>query len=98
MSGNKTTSGNGNLNRARIDAKPKEGARGTKDNSECASRRIGNLPKPSKVTTVDPEKNAGAAIAAARRQNISDGKSYAKGRNVIENTSDDSVLVADSGE
>jgi len=98
MSGNKTTSGNGNLNRARIDARPKEGTSGTKDNSECASLRVGALPQPSKVTEVDPEKNAGAAIAAARRQNTSDGKSYPKGRNVIENTSDDSVLVADSGE
>lgn len=74
MSGNKDSSGSGNLNRARIDAKPKEGTSGNKDNSECASLRIGALPQPCKVTEVDPEKNAGAAIAAAKRQNENDEK------------------------
>jgi hypothetical protein len=74
-----------------------QGAHGNKDDSECASLRIGNRPKPSKVTTVDPEKNAGAAIAAARRQNTSDGKSYPKGRNVIENKGDNSLLTHDRG-
>ena len=55
------------------------------------------LPKPSKVTVVDPEKNAGAAIAAARRQNTSDQKPYPKGRNVIENKGDNSLLTHDRG-
>jgi hypothetical protein len=61
MSGDKISSGNGNLSRARIDAKPKEGASGTKDNSECASLRLGNLPQSLAVRQVDAEKNAGAA-------------------------------------
>jgi hypothetical protein len=73
------------------------GARGNKSADECASLRIGSLPKPSKVKTVDPEKNAGAAIAAARRQNTSDQKPYPKGRNVIENKGDNSLLTHDRG-
>ena len=73
------------------------GARGNKSADECASLRIGSLPKPSKVTTVDPEKNAGAAIAAALRQNLSDGKPFPKGVNVIVNKGDNSVVTHDSG-
>ena len=82
MSGNKDSSGSGNLNRARIDAKPREGTSGTKDNSECSSLRPGNLPQAEEVTVVDADKNSGAAIAAAQRQNESDEMGPA-GRNVV---------------
>jgi hypothetical protein len=57
-----------------------------------------NIPRAEKVRVVDPEKNAGAAVKQARRQNTSDGKSYPKGRNVIENSNDDSILSHDGGE
>ncbi len=71
MSGDKTTSGNGNLNRAQIDAKPKQGTSGSKDNSECATLRLGNLPRSEAVREIDRDKNAGAAVKAAAQQNSS---------------------------
>jgi hypothetical protein len=68
-----------------------------KTNDPLATRRLGNRPKPDPVRTVDPKKNVGAAVLAARKQNVSDGKSYPKGRNVIENSNDDSILTHDRG-
>jgi hypothetical protein len=74
------------------------GAHGSKDNSECSSLRLNATPKSEKVTVVDAEKNAGATVAAAQRQNCSDGKSWTHGRNVIPASGDNSVLMNDSGE
>jgi len=68
-----------------------------KDNSETATLRKNNLPKSEAVTTVNRDANKGAAVKAAQKQNTSDDKPYPKGRNVIPNPNDDSVLVADSG-
>jgi len=42
---------------------------GKKDDSECATLRIGNLPRAEKVEEVDSEENAGACVAAAEKQN-----------------------------
>jgi hypothetical protein len=53
------------------------GAHGTKDNSECASRRIGNLPKVEKVRELAVEGEKGVAAKQAADQNSSlapDGK------------------------
>ena len=51
----------------------KQGSGGTKDNSECASLRMGSLPKAEAVrqATVSSTK----AIECAKRQNLSDDKS-----------------------
>lgn len=51
-----------------------QGTSGSKDNSECATLRIGNLPQPSEVEEIDPDANAGACVAAANRQNENDEK------------------------
>jgi hypothetical protein len=51
-----------------------EGTYGSKDNSECASLRVGDLPKAEKVVEINPEANAGAAVVCAARQNSTDGK------------------------
>ena len=58
-----------------------------KTNHETATLRKENRYKPEKVRVVDKDANKGAAIKAARKQNVSDGKPYPKGRNVIENFS-----------
>jgi hypothetical protein len=68
-----------------------------KSNNATATLKKENRSKPEKVRTVDPKKNSGAAVEAARRQNTSDGKSYPKGRNVIENSNDNSILSHDRG-
>lgn len=52
-------------------ATPQAGTRGTKDNSECASRRIGNLPQAEQVRDVVPQPE-GTAIECARKQNEMD--------------------------
>jgi len=90
---------NGELNRSKAPAPEKsEGVHGSKSNGETATLRTGGLPASSAVTTIDRDANKGAAVRAARKQNTSDEKTWPKGRNVIENPNDDSVLVADSGE
>ena len=90
---------NGELNRSKAPAPDKfEGTHGAKSNGETATLRTGSLPAASSVTCVDRDANKGAAVRAARKQNTSDEKPYPKGRNVIPNPNDDSVLVADSGE
>ena len=63
---------NGNLNQAE-QGEPLvgEGVRGAKSNGETATLRLGNLPKSEAVTTVDRNKNAGAAPRAAQHQNES---------------------------
>src|SRR6266704_1199255 len=95
----KSETKNGNLNQFEQGEPPMgEGVHGSKSNSETVTLRSGNLPKPEAVTTVDRDKNKGAAVKAAQKQNTSDEKTWPKGRNVIPNSNDDSVLVADSGE
>ena len=85
---------NGNLNRSKVPATGVEGLKSTgKSNGTEATLRKGNLPKASAVTTVDRDANKKACVMAARKQNTSDEKSYPKGRNVIENSNDDSVLT-----
>ncbi len=89
----------GNLNRSKSPAPEKgEGTSGSKSNGETATLRSGSLPASSAVTTIDRDANKGAAVRAAQKQNTSDEKTWPKGRNVIPNPNDDSVLVADSGE
>jgi hypothetical protein len=63
---------NGNLNQAE-QGEPLvgEGVHGTKSNDCEATLRKGSLPAASKVTTVDRDKNAGAAPKAAQHQNES---------------------------
>ena len=90
---------NGNENRSKAPEPSKgEGTFGSKTDGEIATLRIGNLPKSVAVTTVDRDANKGKAIKCAQVQNTSDEKTWPKGRNVIPNPNDDSVLVADSGE
>jgi len=61
-----------NLRTSKNGVQPTAGTRGAKDNSECASLRIGDLPKPEAVTTdLDPNKNA--CTDAAERQNGGNG-------------------------
>jgi hypothetical protein len=55
-------------NRPKVSADPQMGTRGTKDNSECASLRQSNLPKPEKVTTIQANVNPGAAVKCAVAQ------------------------------
>lgn len=89
----------GNLNKSKAPAPEKsEGTSGSKSNGETATLRSGSLPAASAVTTIDRDANKGAAVRAAQKQNTSDEKTWPKGRNVIPNPNDDSVLVADSGE
>lgn len=49
-----------------------EGTRGSKNNSECASLRDGNLPKAEAVRTVSVSESAGTK--AARKQLRNDGR------------------------
>ena len=89
----------GNLNKSKAPMPEKgEGICGNKDNSETATLRLGNLPKAEAVTTIDRDANKVKAVKCAQKQNTSDEKTWPKGRNVIPNPNDDSVLVADSGE
>jgi hypothetical protein len=53
-----------------------------KDNSECASLRIGNLPQAEEVKAIDPNANPKAAVSAVEKQNCSDGKGK-EGLNVL---------------
>ena len=46
-----------------------------KDNSECASLRLGRKPRPEKVK--DAQVVKGAALRASRKQNTSDGNNDA---------------------
>jgi len=72
----------GNLNRSiRSGPQGEEGTCGTKSNDPEATLRKGNLPKSEEVTTVDRDKNKGAAIKAADKQNHSDGKEGKEGLN-----------------
>jgi hypothetical protein len=89
---------NGNLNQAE-QGEPLvgEGVRGAKSNDCEATLRKGSLPAASAVTTVDRDKNKGAAIRAAQRQNTSDEKTWPHGRNVIPQSHDNSVLTHDIG-
>jgi hypothetical protein len=48
------------------------GVHGTKDDSECSSLRIGNLPKSEKVREISNDVNAGKAVECARKQNVMD--------------------------
>jgi hypothetical protein len=60
-----------------------QGCYGTKSNGETATLRSGNLPKAEAVTTVDRDKNKGAAIKCADRQNHMDEKYGLEGLNVV---------------
>jgi hypothetical protein len=78
MSGSKVKTHTGNLNRSQVDANPQQGMHSAgKDNSECASLRIGNLPKAEAVRTLPVEGEKGVAAKHAADQNSSltpDGK------------------------
>ena len=88
----------GNENRSKPPAPEKgEGASGNKSNDCEASLRRGNIPPSSAVTTIDPNANKGKAIQCAQKQNTSDEKAYPKGRNVIPQEGDNSVLTHPSG-
>jgi len=84
--------------RKKIPATGVEGVKSAgKSNDAEATLRKSSLPKSEVVTQVNRDANKGAAVKAAQKQNTSDEKPYPKGRNVIPNPNDDSVLVADSG-
>jgi hypothetical protein len=53
------------------------GAHGTKDNSECATLRLGALPQAEKVRELPLEGEKGVAASHAATQNQSDGKGKA---------------------
>jgi len=79
-------------------SKTYEGVKATGKSNDCeATLRKGSLPKASAVTTVDRDANKGKCIKAAQKQNTSDEKSWPKGRNVIPNEGDNSVLTHDEG-
>jgi len=59
----------------------------TKTNNETATRRIGNLPQPSKVTTLPLENKENRAAKQAAKQNSSLDASGKKVQNVIPSTS-----------
>ena len=78
----KSETKNGNLNQFEQGEPPMgEGAHGSKSNGETATLRSGNLPKSEAVTTIDRDKNKGAAVRAADRQNHSDEKYGKEGLN-----------------
>ena len=80
--------------RQKIVAKPDEGVKSAgKSNGPEATLRNGSKPKASAVTTVDRDANKGKCVLAAQKQNTSDEKSWPKGRNVIPNKSDESILT-----
>src|SRR5260370_20578591 len=69
----KSETKNGNLNRFEQGEPPMgEGTSGSKSNGETATLRSGNMPTVSQVTTVDRDKNKGAAVRSADRQNPTD--------------------------
>jgi hypothetical protein len=78
MSGSKVKTHTGDLNRSQVDANPQQGVHSTgKDNSECASLRIGSLPKPEKVRElplVDKENKAAKHAADQNSSLTPDGK------------------------
>lgn len=89
---------NGNLNRSKVASTGTDGQKSTGKSNDCeATLRKGSLPKAEAVRTVDRNANKGACVKAAQKQNTSDEKSYPKGRNVIPNKSDESVLTHDLG-
>jgi len=61
------------------------GTHGTKDNSECASFRLGNLPKPEKVRELPLEDKENKAAKHAAEQNSSLAPDGSRIRNVIPN-------------
>lgn len=72
----KSETKNGNLNRSEQgEPSKKEGpaSAGKSNDPECTLRK-GSIPAASAVTTVDRDKNKGAAIKCAEKQNLSDGK------------------------
>lgn len=68
-----------------------EGTRGGKSNGTTATLRGGNLPKAEAVRTAKYDE--GAAVKCATKQNISDGGTDPKKRNVIPNKDDESLIV-----
>ena len=68
-----------------------EGAYGGKSNDENATLRNGSLPKAEAVRQAKCEE--GTAVRCAQKQNTSDGKDWPKGRNVIPNVSDESIVA-----
>jgi hypothetical protein len=68
-----------------------EGTSGSKSNGPEATLRSGNLPKAEAVRQCSC--NEGAAVKAAQKQNTSDEKDYQKGRNVIPNENDESIVA-----
>lgn len=72
------------------------GAHGTKDDSECASLRIGSLPKPEKVRELPLEGEKGVAAKHAADQNSSLAPDGSRIRNVIPNNGK-SVLTHPAG-
>lgn len=68
-----------------------EGTRGGKSNDEKAALRAGNLPKAEAVRHAEPK--SGVAVKCAQKQNTSDEKDWPKGRNVIPNESDESIVA-----
>jgi hypothetical protein len=71
----------GNLNRSKIVAQPEEGARGSKDNSECATVRVGNKPPAEAVRQIDRDANKGKTLQCIDIQ-IGDGGNNPRDRNV----------------
>ena len=61
------------------------GAHGTKDNSECASRRLGNIPQSEKVRELPLEDKENKAAKCAADQNSSLAPDGSRIRNVIPN-------------
>ena len=68
-----------------------EGTRGSKSNGPEATLRSGNLPKGEAVRSAKYDE--GAAVRCATKQNISDGGTDPKKRNVIPNKDDESLIV-----
>lgn len=68
-----------------------EGTRGGKSAGETATLRSGNLPKADAVREAKYEE--GTAVRCAQKQNTSDGKDWPKGRNVLPNKSDESIVA-----
>lgn len=68
-----------------------EGTSGSKSNHETSTLRSGKLPKAEAVRECKCEE--GAAVKCAQKQNTSDGKDWPKGRNVIPNESDESIVA-----
>lgn len=57
------------LRKSRNGSVPSSGTRGSKDDSECASLRIGRLPKPEAVKTLPVESDNADCYKAMEAQN-----------------------------